>query len=63
MGLDYLHVSLRGLFNAKAILVEGHQWCYTNHGFGENKGFQSFSKGINLKVKLIALRRFELMMM
>ena len=50
---------LCGLFNAKAILLEEQQWCYSTHSW-EDKGAHTFSKGIRLKVNVIAWMEFEL---
>ena len=52
------HIKLRGLFNAKAILLEP-QWCYLTHSW-EDKGVHTFPKGICPKVNVIARLEFEL---
>ena len=52
------HINLRGLFNAKANLVE--QWkYYLTHSY-RDKGINSFHKGITPKVNIIAWLEFEL---
>ena len=53
------HINLRGLFNAKAILLEEQRWCYLTHS-REDKGVYIFSKGIGPKVNVIAQLEFEL---
>ena len=47
------------LFNAKAILLEEHQWYYLTHRW-EDKGVHIFPKGICPKVNVIAQLEYEL---
>ena len=47
------------LFNAKAILLEEHKWCYLTHSW-EDKGVHIFPKGICPKVNVIARLEYEL---
>ena len=47
------------VINAKAILLEGHQWCYSTHSREEKWG-HTFPKGICPKVNVIARLEFEL---
>ena len=53
-------INLCGLFNAKAILVEEHQWCYLTHSWGDKGVLHIFLKGINLKVNVIVQLEVEL---
>ena len=55
----FLHINLRALFNAKAILQEKQQWYYLTHSW-EDKGAHTFPKSICLKVNIIAQLEFEL---
>ena len=56
-----MHINLHGLFNTKAILVEEQQWYYLTHSRGGgDKRIHTFSKGIRLKVNVIAILEFEL---
>ena len=52
------HINLRGLFNAKAILLEEQWWYYLTHSW-EDKGVHTFPKGICPKVNVIARPDFE----
>ena len=52
-------INLRGLVNARAILVEG-QWLYHHIYSWWNKGVHAFPWGINLKVNVIPWLEFEL---
>ena len=49
----------RGLFYAKAILLEEQQWYYLTHSW-EDKLVHTFPKGICPKVNVIARLEYEL---
>ena len=49
---------IRGLFNAKVMLLEEQQYCYLTHSW-DDKGIHAFSKGICPKGKVIAQLEFE----
>ena len=53
------HVNLRGLFNAKDILLQERQGYYSTHSW-EDEGVYAFPKVINPKVNVIAWLEFEL---
>ena len=53
-----MNINLRGLFSAKALLVEEQQWYYLSLCWG-NKKVQYFSKGISPKVNIITRLEFE----
>ena len=53
------HISLHGLFNAKAILVEEQPWSYLTHSC-DDKWVHIFLKGIGQKMNAVARREFEL---
>ena len=53
------HINVRGLFNAKATLVEEWQWDYLTDTWGD-KGAGTFLKSICSKMNLIARLGFEL---
>ena len=58
-----MHISLCGLFNAKAILREEQLWYYITHNWEnnwENNWVHIFTKGICPKVNVIARLEFEL---
>ena len=53
------HINLRGVFNAKAILLEEQQWSYLTHCW-EDKGVRTFPNGICPKAIVITRVEFEL---
>ena len=55
-----LHINLRGLFKAKAILVEEQQWYYLTIAGERIKGVKTFPKVISLKIILTTKLEFEL---
>ena len=55
----YWYIKLLGLFNAKSILLEELYSYYLTHSW-EDKGVDTFLKGICLKVNVIARLEFEL---
>ena len=59
VSLFWCHINLRGLLNAKAILLKEQQWCYLTHSW-EDEGVHTFPKGICWKVNVIGWLEFEL---
>ena len=53
------YINLRGLFNAKDIILVEQKCCYLSHCW-EDKGVHTFPKDICPKVSLIARLEFEL---
>ena len=55
----FWHINLCMLFNAKATLLEEQYWYYLTHSW-EDKGVDTFPKGICPKVNVIAQLEYEL---